>query len=73
MKPILTAILLYIGYKLIFGFILPLSKAARNMKQAIKNAQDKNTFNAEENTQNQPQKFKPAKEDYIEFEELKKE
>lgn len=73
MRGVLIAILLYIGYKLIFGFILPLSKAARNMKQAIKNAQDNRSVDLDQNTQPGAPKYKTAKEDYIEFEELKKE
>jgi hypothetical protein len=67
------AIVIYLVYKIIFDFIVPVSGAGRQMKQQFKNVNEH--FNqqqqkAQENN-NQP-KSKKVVGDYIDFEEVKK-
>ena len=68
---------LYLIYKLVFDFIIPVVKTTRQVKNQFNNmhTQMKDNLNKQssqtnfESTSNQPPK--PPKEDYIEFEEIK--
>lgn len=70
-----TFLVFYLLYKLIFDFILPVSRASAQIKSKVNQtrsqqqtyAQQKRTFSSEKNTAAKP---KPAKEDYIDFEEV---
>ena len=65
---IVTLVILYLLYKLIFDFILPVSKASARMRSKI------NEMNDQQNSQqytNTPKRARPPKEDYIDFEEIK--
>ncbi|MBK8710812.1 MAG: hypothetical protein IPL97_02840 [Niastella sp.] len=75
-KVLFQLLLLYIGYKFIFGFIIPLFNSTRQMQSNIKNMQDRMQQQQRQQQQQQPQnsgepKIKPRQEDYIEFEEIK--
>ena len=68
--------LIYIFYKLIFDFIIPVYQSTRKIKKQFGDIQSKmqsdmNNFqNAQKTTQQQSQE--QEKGDYIEFEEVKK-
>jgi hypothetical protein len=66
------AIVIYLVYKIVFDFIVPVSHAGRQMKQQFKNVNEQ--FNQQQSAQqsnNQP-KSKKVVGDYIDFEEVKK-
>ncbi len=67
------AIVIYLVYKIIFDFIVPVSTAGRQMKQQFKNVNEH--FNQPQQhaqqKNNQP-KSKKVVGDYIDFEEVKK-
>ena len=72
------AIVIYLVYKIVFDFILPVSHAGRQMKQQFKNVNEhfKQQANnpqqeSEKHNNNQP-KPKKVVGDYIDFEEVKK-
>jgi hypothetical protein len=78
MKYVWWALLAYILYKLVFGFIIPVYKATRQVKKQFRafNSQ-MNQYQQEQQVNNppfEPQSAKPAapvkKKDYIDFEEL---
>ncbi len=68
--------LIYILYKLIFDFIIPVYNSTKKIKKQFgdiqsKMQQDMTSFNNQQNTRQQ--KPEPTKDgDYIEFEEVKK-
>ena len=69
---IFTVLVLYLLYKLIFDFILPISKASARVRSKINEmhgTQQQNNNYQNSNTQKQP--ARPPKEDYIDFEEIK--
>jgi len=67
------AIVVYLAYKIIFDFIVPVTHAGRQMKQQFKNVNKQ--FNQQQRStqesSNQP-KSKKVVGDYIDFEEVKK-
>jgi hypothetical protein len=69
--------LLYILYKLIFDFIIPIYQTTKKVKQQFGDMHNKmqeqmNTFNRQQSATTQTPKQEPAKkEDYIDFEEIK--
>ncbi|MES1221679.1 MAG: hypothetical protein ABUT20_39635 [Bacteroidota bacterium] len=70
-------ILIYLAYKVVFDFIVPVSHASKQMKQQFRNmqehAQQANQFQQQNRQQNNPQqKSKEVVGDYIDFEEVKK-
>jgi hypothetical protein len=80
MKIILWGLAIYFIYRLIFGFIVPVSKVASQMKDKVREMQDaqeeaRRQFEQQQQQQYQQQtpKATPVKgnEDYIEFEEVK--
>ncbi len=69
----LELFVIYIVYKLIVDFIIPIYKSTKNMKgkmnemsEKMREQQSKQDFTARE-----PEAPKPAKEDYIDYEEVK--
>jgi hypothetical protein len=76
---IFYGILIYIVYKLVFDFIVPVSHAGRQMKQQFRDAhnhmqQQANAFKQEQPREHQtttPQRPKNATGEYIDFEEIK--
>jgi uncharacterized protein YybS (DUF2232 family) len=79
LKILLWAIVIYYIYKFVFNVVVPVSKAAKQMKQTVQKMQD-----AQQQQQNQQQQqtthvhttTKPSTNitvdaDYIEFEEIK--
>lgn len=67
-----TFLICYLLYKLIFDFILPVSRASAQIKSKVNqmNAQQQNQYNqAQQNTQQA--KTKPPADDYIDYEEVK--
>jgi sortase (surface protein transpeptidase) len=76
-RVIFELFVLYLLYKLIFDFIIPVYQTTKQVKQKVGEMQ--NQMN-EQMKQQQPGSFstadkqdtpKPGKEDYIEFEEVK--
>jgi Sec-independent protein translocase protein TatA len=70
-------LLIYILYKLIFDFIIPIYQTTRRVKKQFGEMQNKmqdqmNTFNQQQNAATKPNAQEPAKkEDYIDYEEVK--
>jgi len=70
-------LLIYILYKLIFDFIIPIYQTSKRVKKQFGEMQNKmqeqmNTFNKQQNTPGTTTAQEPAKkEDYIDYEEIK--
>ena len=81
LKVILELFVLYLVYKLIFDFIIPVYNATKQASQKMGEMQNKmnDHFNQSAGSGGQQQQAntaaekptRPAKEDYIEFEEVK--
>jgi hypothetical protein len=78
MKLILWGIFIYLLYKFIFGFVIPVSKATRQIKSKIREAQANQQRFQEQQNRNAPkqeqfQKQTPPANDaeYIDYEEVK--
>lgn len=75
LKVIFELFLLYLLYKLIFDFIIPVYNTTRQVSKKMEEMQSKmnDQFNQQQpNTNNTSEKAaRPAREDYIEFEEVK--
>jgi hypothetical protein len=75
-RVIFELLVLYLVYKLIFDFIIPVYKTTKQVSQKMgemqtkMNEQAKQQANAHEEA-TKAQAARPAKEDYIEFEEVK--
>lgn len=76
-KLIFYGILFYVLYKLIFDFIIPVSKATGQIKSKIKEAQEQQRRYQEQQQAQQQQQYhakEPSKHsEYIDFEEVKEE
>ncbi len=79
LKTIFWLLAIYVLYKLIADFILPVSRATKQMRHQMKGMQEKmeEQYRAQSGYANPtptPEKSepKPDKTDYIEFEEIKK-
>jgi type II secretory pathway pseudopilin PulG len=78
LKTVLLLLLAYIAYRFIFGFVIPVSKATRNVRQQFKAAQEQMEaqMRAQQGyaqTQQEPVSRSEAKKttkDYIDFEEV---
>lgn len=75
-RVLVIALLLYFLYQFIFRFLLPVSRAAREMKSKMNGFQTHMQQQQGFGTQQQPEPgkqntTKPKGGDYIEFEELK--
>jgi uncharacterized protein YybS (DUF2232 family) len=71
-------ILIYIVYKIVFDFIVPVSQAGKQMKQQFRDVhsamRDQSvTFQQQQNPQQQaaPKQSKNSASEYIDFEEIK--
>ena len=74
------AIVLYLLYRFVFNFLLPVVRTTRQVRQQFRNMQEgmgasEQKFNAGERVQNQQKRPGPAQKppagDYIDFEEIK--
>ena len=73
-RAIFELFVLYLLYKLIFDFIIPVYKTTKQVSQKMGEMQQKMNEHAKQQNNTQQataQKEKPAREDYIEFEEIK--
>lgn len=73
---IFTFLVLYLLYKFIFGFIVPVSKASTQIKNKMNEMHQQQQQHQQQqrtNTASQEDKtrVKPPAEDYIDFEEIK--
>jgi uncharacterized protein YybS (DUF2232 family) len=72
------AIVIYLIYKIVFGFVVPVSQAGKQMKQQFQNMhehmqqQNENFRQQNQQPHNAQQKSKNVVGDYIDFEEVKK-
>jgi len=75
LKAIFELFVLYLVYKLIFDFIIPVYNATKQASQKMGEMQNKmnDHFNQQQQQANTAAEkpARPAKEDYIEFEEVK--
>lgn len=77
MKLILWGLFIYLLYKFIFGFVIPVSRATKDIKSKIREAQaNQQRFQQEQNRTSRQEQF-PKKEtpppdaEYIDYEEVK--
>lgn len=76
-RVIFELLVLYLVYKLIFDFIIPVYKTTKQVKQKVGEMQSqmnehmKNRQNGQSASGSTQKAAKPSKEDYIEFEEVK--
>ena len=73
-RVIFELLVLYLVYKLIFDFIIPVYKTTKQVSQKMGEMQSKMNehINKQQQTTTEAEKpARPAKEDYIEFEEVK--
>lgn len=77
MKLIFYGILIYLLYKLIFDFIIPVSKATGQIKSKIREAQEQQRRFQEQQQANTRQQYEQKeasdKGDYIDYEEVREE
>ena len=66
-----TFLVVYLLYKLIFDFILPVSKASSQMHNKIKEMHQQQQDNLNNQKSSQTSHPRPSTEDYIDFEEIK--
>jgi uncharacterized membrane protein (DUF106 family) len=74
MKFIFYGILIWLLYKLVFDFIIPVSRATRQIKSKIREAQQQQQRFQEQRNMKAPQfqqKDPPADTEYIDYEEVK--
>jgi hypothetical protein len=77
-KVLLWALAIYMLYRFIFGFVIPVSKTASQIKQKMSEMQQQQAFQQQEyaRQQEQPQQKSTVnptakKDDYLDFEEVK--
>ena len=76
-KLLIELFFLYLIYKIVFDFIIPVYKASKQMSQKMQdfsqkmNVQQKPTGNQPTQNSNTGTRHKPKDEDYIDFEEIK--
>jgi uncharacterized protein YneF (UPF0154 family) len=77
-KILLYAFLIYIAYRFIFGFIIPVYRTTRQVKKQFREMHERMNEHMKQQEQQfnqtpeqEPQKPQDRKGDYIEFEELK--
>ncbi len=87
LKTVLLLLLAYIAYKFLFGFVIPVTRATRNVRRQFKAAQEEMAARMQEQQGYGPYGANPqgatsanprsdagkpaSKGDYIEFEEVK--
>lgn len=77
-KVLLWAFAIYMLYRFIFGFVVPVSKTASQIKQKMSEMQQQQAFQQHEYARQQEQQKPTAspsptakKDDYLDFEEIK--
>jgi len=75
-KILLYAFLIYLGYKIIFHFIIPVYRTTRQVKKQFREMNERmNEYAKQQGEQSAPEKepqiTKDKPGDYIEFEEIK--
>ncbi len=78
-KLIFYGLVVYLIYKLVFEFVIPVSKASNQMREKLQQMQEQQRFQQQQaRTQSQPKaepvastKTAASDKDYIEFEEIK--
>ena len=76
-RVIFELFILYLVYKLVFDFIIPVYKTTKQVKQKVGEMQSRMNEHMEQKQSNaqadasKNNSSKPAREDYIEFEEVK--
>lgn len=76
-RMILTLLLIYIVYKFVFEFVIPVFNSTRHMSNKLKEMQEKMQEQErkrqmeEQKNSSQANTPKPSPEDYIEYEEIK--
>jgi hypothetical protein len=79
LKILFYAFLVYLLYKLIFDFIIPVSRATSQVKSKIKEMHEQQQYQQQRFDQQQPKQQQTTstsatskgKDDYIDFEEVK--
>ncbi|MEO8711130.1 MAG: hypothetical protein ABI405_03350 [Parafilimonas sp.] len=66
-----TFLLVYLLYKLIFGFILPVYKASADVRSKLNQMNQQQQQPKKEQKTNTKTTVRPPAEDYIDFEEIK--
>jgi sortase (surface protein transpeptidase) len=73
-RVIFELFVLYLLYKLVFDFIIPVYKTSKQVSQKMSEMQSRMNEQMKEQRSAAPQNdktVKPSREDYIEFEEVK--
>ena len=72
-RVVIELFALYLLYKLVFDFIIPVANTTKQVKKQFGDMHQKmNQFNEEQKKQNaSATKATPSKEDYIDYEEVK--
>lgn len=73
MRYILIAFIIYIAYRFLFHFLIPVIRTTRQVKKGFREMHDRMQQPQTPNFQQQaePSRSKPSDEDYIEYEEIK--
>lgn len=66
-----TFLILYLLYKLVFGFIVPVYRASSDMRSKINQMHQQQQQPMNEQSTNTKNNVRPPAEDYIDFEEIK--
>jgi hypothetical protein len=69
LKFLFELFLLYLLYKLVFDFIIPVYRVSRQMREHVARRQEE--FNADQNREKKTTQVSKERTDYIEFEEIK--
>ena len=75
-RMILTLLLIYIVYKFVFEFVIPIFNTTRQMSNKVKEMtekmqeQERKRQMEEQKNTHQAQSAKPSPEDYIEYEDI---
>jgi uncharacterized protein YneF (UPF0154 family) len=75
-KILLYAFLIYIAYRFLFGFVIPIYRTTRQMKKGFQEMNDRMNEHMQQHQEQtapkeQVQKPEQKEGDYIEFEEIK--
>lgn len=79
LRYVFYALLIYMAYRLVFNFIIPVAIATRKVRKQFKQAKQQMEQMQQQHYQQQQAPFdqakkaqtKPAADDYIDFEEIK--
>ena len=72
-RLVLELFLLYVAYKVIFDFIIPVYRASKKMKDKVREAHQRmqEQQNSQQNQDQEPPKTRVSEGDYIDYEEVK--